>query len=159
MAWLHFRKRARFDLAALVLASTVADLEVVFSALLGRPEPHGLFHSYLGAVLLSPVLAAVVWLLERQAKGLIHFGYSFLRLRDPDAYPFGSIVLSCLVGWLSHVFFDMWTHEMFHYVLYPIVGENPFWFDYPTVQIVESIVLILSAYSVLLWVRHVEKAG
>lgn len=86
----------------------------------------------------------------------MRFGYRFLRLKQPSPYSFAAILLTCLVGWLSHVFFDMWTHETFRYVLFPNVGDNPFWFDYPIVQIVEASVLVLSAYSVLLWVRQVE---
>jgi len=156
VAWLHFWKRNRVDLAALTIGSTAPDLEPLFAVAAGLPESHAFFHSLLWAVVLSPVVALVVWILERRVPGLIRVGYNFLRLKNPVSYPFGSILLSSLVGMLSHVFFDMWTHETFRYVLYPRVGPNPFWFDYPIVQIVESMVLILSAYSVLLWVRRVE---
>ena len=106
--------------------------------------------------MLSLPLAVSVYVLEARAKGWVQFGYRFLRLKNPAKYPFSSILLSCFLGWLSHVFFDMWTHETFRFVLFPIVGENPFWFDYPVVQIIESLVLVLSAYSVILWVRQVE---
>lgn len=154
-AWIYFKKKARIDLAALTLGATIPDVEPLIAIFAGL-ETHVLFHSFLGAVLFSPLLAVFVWVLERRAERVIHFGYRVLRLQNPGRYAFGSILLSCLFGWLSHVFFDMWTHETFRYVLFPMVGENPFWFDYPIVQVVESFVLILSAYSILLWVRQVE---
>jgi hypothetical protein len=154
VAWVYFKKRARIDLAALALASTIPDVEPLIAIFAGS-ETHVLFHSFLGAVLLSPLLAIFVWTLERRAKRVVGFGYRFLRLRNPGEYGLRAVLLSCMLGWLSHVFFDMWTHETFRFVLFPIVGENPFWFDYPIVQVVESVVLGLSAYSVLLWVRQV----
>ena len=161
VAWLYFKKKTRIDLAALTLGATFPDIEPLIAIFAGL-ETHVFFHSFLGAVLFSPLLAIFVWVLERRAKRVIQFGYRFLRLRNPSEYRFGDILLSCMLGWLSHVFFDMWTHELFRYVLFPFVGDNPFWFDYPIVQIAESVVLILSAYSVILWVRQVEggsKAG
>jgi len=154
VAWVYFKKKTRIDLAALALGATLPDIEPLIAIFAGL-ETHVFFHSFLGAVLLSPFLAVFVCVLERRAKRVIGFGYRFLRLRNPGEYGFRAVLLSCMSGWLSHVFFDMWTHETFRFVLFPIVGENPFWFDYPIVQIVESIVLGLSAYSVLLWVRQV----
>lgn len=155
MAWVYFKRRARIDLAALTLGATFPDVEPLIAIFAGL-ETHVLFHSFLGAVVFSPLLAVFVWVLERRAKRVIRFGYRFLRLRNMGEYRFGAVILSCVLGWFSHVFFDMWTHEMFRLVLFPMVGENPFWFDYPIVQVVESAVLILSAYSVILWVRQVE---
>lgn len=155
VAWVYFKRRAGIDLAALSLGTTFPDIEPLIAIFAGL-ETHVLFHSFLGAILFSPLLAVFVWVLEHRVKRVIQFGYRFLRLRSPDEYRFGAVLLSCMLGWLSHVFFDMWTHELFRYVLFPSVGDNPFWFDYPIVQVVESVVLILSAYSVILWVRHVE---
>lgn len=156
VVWIYFKKKRRIDLAGLTIGATFPDIEPLIGIFLGL-ETHVLFHSFLGAVLLSPILAVFVWVLERRAKRVVQSAYGFLRLRKPNEYRFGAILLSCTLGWLSHVFFDMWTHELFRYVLFPFVGDNPFWFDYPIVQIVEFVVLILSAYSIILWVRQVEE--
>jgi len=158
MAWLHFRSPRKIDLAALVLATNVPDLEPLIAIILNFEESHTVWHSYLAAVVLSIPLAVIVWLLERYSKGLVQWGYSLLRLEMPNEYRFDVILATCLVGWASHVSFDMWTHETFRYVLYPLVQDvNPFWLGSLFANFVEFIVLVLSLYSVLLWVRRIQE--
>lgn len=156
MAWLYFKSPRRIDLAALVLATNVPDLQPLIVIILNLGESHTVWHSYVGAVVFSLPLAVIVWLLERYSRGLVQWGYNLLRLKMPKEYRFDAILATCLVGWLSHVFFDMWTHETFRYVLYPLVQDvNPFWLGSLFANFVEFIVLALSLYSLLLWVRRI----
>jgi membrane-bound metal-dependent hydrolase YbcI (DUF457 family) len=69
---------------------------------------------------------------------------------------FKTIYFSCLVGGVSHIFFDMWTHDYSSYVLYPLYSYNPFWIGDWTNILVLLLVYVLSVYTVFLWIKGIQ---
>jgi membrane-bound metal-dependent hydrolase YbcI (DUF457 family) len=70
-------------------------------------------------------------------------------------YSFKTIYFCCLIGGVSHIFFDMWTHEVSPYVLFPFYDENPFWIDEWSI-IIFVLISLLSLYTVFLWIRQIQ---
>lgn len=144
------------DPLALITSSTIVDLEPFFVLLFGLRQPvHGFWHSYFGVSLISVPLTLVVYLIELKGSWAVERGYKMLRLDSVRVkHSFKVIFYSNVIGGFSHVFFDMFTHKSFPYVLYPIVKfSNPFWMGWGVATVVEASVVLLSAYSCLLWVK------
>lgn len=155
IAPLHFRRPDVFDITALFYSSMAVDLEMVFSLLLGGSLTHGVWHSYFSVLTIYPVAVGLfVYAVERLFKGTILGVYRFFRFYPEKVrYPFRTIYLCCLIGGVSHVFFDMCTHEVSSYVLFPLVTENPFWIgDWSYVVFV--LMFLLSFYTVFLWIKQ-----
>ncbi|PVX25727.1 MAG: hypothetical protein CW691_03650 [Candidatus Bathyarchaeum sp.] len=82
--------------------------------------------------------------------------YDFFKLYpNRISHSFKTIYFSCLVGGLSHIFFDQWTHEYSNYILYPAYGTNPFWIGDWSV-IIPLVVMVLSVYTVILWIKGIQ---
>jgi len=131
------------------------DLELVLSFLLVGSLTHGVWHSYLFVLTIYPIAVGLfVYAVERWLEGTVFRVYRFFRFYPKRVrYPFRTICLCCLVGGVSHVFFDMWTHEFSSYILFPLVVENPFWIgDWSNV--VFAVMVLLSFYTVFLWLRQ-----
>jgi len=131
------------------------DLELVFSFLLGGSLTHGVWHSYLFVLTIYPVAVGLfVYVAERWFERTIFGVYRFFRFYpEKIKYPFRTIYLCCLLGGVSHIFFDMWTHEDSSYVLFPVVAENPFWIGEWSV-VVFALMALLSFYTVFLWAKQ-----
>jgi len=156
IAPLHFRWPDVFDITALFYSSMSLDLEMVFSFLLGGSLTHGVWHSYLFVLTVYPVAVCLfVYAVERWLEGTVSGVYRFFRFYPEKVrYPFRTIYLCCLVGGVSHVFFDMWTHEVSSYILFPLVTKNPFWIgDWS--YVVFALMVLLSLYTVSLWIKQV----
>jgi hypothetical protein len=158
IAPLHFKRPEIFDVTALLCSSTFVDLELLFFFLSGRPTYHGFWHSYLFVFTIYPVvLGVVIYLMERKFERIILGIYGFFRFYPTNTrYPFKTIYSSCLVGGISHIFFDMWTHENSSYVLFPlrISSGNPFWIGDWDI-IIHILVILLSLYTVFLWIKQI----
>ena len=130
------------------------DLELVLSFLLSGSLTHGVWHSYLFVLTIFPVAVGLfVYAVERWFEGTIFGVYRFFRFYpEKIRYPFRTIYVCCLIGGVSHIFFDMWTHEVSSYILFPLVAENPFWVGEWSIVIFVLMVL-LSSFTVFLWVR------
>ena len=155
IAPLHFRRPDAFDITALFYSSMAVDLELVLSFLLVGSLTHGVWHSYLFVLTIYPIAVGLfVYAVERWLEGTVFRVYRFFRFYPKRVrYPFRTICLCCLVGGVSHVFFDMWTHEFSSYILFPLVVENPFWIgDWSNV--VFAVMVLLSFYTVFLWLRQ-----
>jgi len=131
------------------------DLELVFSFLLGGSLTHGVWHSYLFVLTIYPVAVGLfVYVAERWFERTIFGVYRFFRFYpEKIKYPFRTIYLCCLLGGVSHIFFDMWTHEDSSYVLFPVVAKNPFWIGEWSV-VVLALMVLLSLYTVFLWAKQ-----
>ena len=155
IAPLHFRWPNAFDITALFYSSMAVDLELVFSLLLGGSLTHGVWHSYLFVLTIYPVAVSLfVYAIERWLEGTVFGVYRFFRFYPEKVrYPFRTIYLCCLVGGVSHIFFDMWTHPVSSYILFPLVEANPFWLgDWSNV--VFALMVLLSFYTIYLWLRQ-----
>jgi membrane-bound metal-dependent hydrolase YbcI (DUF457 family) len=58
-----------------------------------------------------------------------------------------------LIGGLSHVFFDMFTHKDMPYVIFPLTNGNPFYLGQASIT-AELAVILLTAYSLLQWLKR-----
>jgi hypothetical protein len=155
MAPLHFWRPDTFDVTALLCSSTLIDLELLYRFLIGEPMKHGLWHSYLFVLTIYPVvLSLIVYVMEHpfgRVLSKVHRVFRFFPKRV--RYPWKTIYFSCLVGGISHIFFDMWTHENSSYILFPFTDANPFWLGQWGV-IIHGVVILLSIYTVLCWITR-----
>lgn len=149
-----------FDITALLYSSVLVDLELLYSFLIGRPMDHGIWHSYLFVTTIYPVvLCLIIYVMERRFEKTIFSVYRFFRFYPSKvSYSLKAIYLSCLIGGISHIFFDMWTHENSAFVLFPFYDGNPFWADEWSV-IVQGAVILLSICTVFLWIMGARKAS
>ena len=155
IAPLHFKLPESFDITALLFSSTFVDLELLYYFLTENHMSHGLWHSYFFVLTIYPVvLGLIVYAGERKLQKTISSVYGFFRFFPRKVrYSFKAIYSSCLIGGLSHVFFDMWSHENSPYVLFPFYKENPFWIGDWSI-IIYVLVGLLSIYTVFLWIRQ-----
>ena len=156
IAPLHFKWSKVFDITALFYSSLAVDLEIVLSFLLGGYLGHGVWHSYLFVVTVYPAAVSLfVYALEKWFEGTVFGVYRLLRFYPEKVrYSFLTVYLCCLLGGVSHVFFDMWTHQVSSYILFPLVGANPFWLGDFWSYLVFAVVVLLSFYAIYLWVRR-----
>ena len=158
IAPLHFKRPETFDITALLCSSTFVDLRLLYFLLLtGRPVSHGLWHSYFFALTVYPiVLSIIVYATERRFDKTIFSVYRFFRFSPKKVrYSFKTIYFCCLVGGVSHIFFDMCVHENSSYVLFPFYEGNPFWVGEWSI-IILVLVSLLSLYTVFLWIRQMQ---
>jgi len=157
IAPLHFKRPEIFDITALLGSSTFVDLELLYLLLIGQPMDHGLWHSYFFVLTIYPVvLTLITYVAERGFEKTIFSVYRFFRFFPKKVrYPLKTIYLCCLIGGVSHLFFDMWTHENSPYVLFPFYKENPFWIGEWGI-IIQVLISLLSLYTIFLWIRQIQ---
>ncbi len=149
---LQFRFRERVDPVALALSSMLTDIEPLTGFFTGNY--HWVLHSFTGAILFSVLLAIIVRFLEKRDSFIIRFFHRVLHLERRE-YGFRSILSTSVFGGVSHVLVDAFTHRNYPYVFFPFkASENPFWRGFGTGYAVQALMVLLSLYSVYLWVRN-----
>jgi len=150
----YFKSKRRIDPLALIVSATFVDLEPLYNFLVGEPLTHSIWHGFALTLSIYPVLISLgVYFAERLFENKLWSAYNALRLKPNRVkYSLLTIYLCCLVGGLSHVFFDMFTHESMPYVIYPLVFGNPFYLGQAS-GIVEAAVVALAVYSVFCWLK------
>ncbi|MFW9768430.1 MAG: DUF4184 family protein [Candidatus Thorarchaeota archaeon] len=110
----------RLSLPGLVVGSVIPDIEVPLMWVFFSDLPDHLFlHSLIGAITVGTLLAVVVtWLLYPPIISAI-FGVDHQRLKDTSGMS-GILVLSCLIGVLSHLLLDYPMH-WYNPILWPWV--------------------------------------
>ena len=118
---------------------------------------HGFWHSYFFVLTIYPVvLGLIVYVAERKYNKTISSVYRFFRFFPKKVnYSLKTIYLCCLIGGISHIFFDMWVHENSPYVLFPFYNENPLWIGEWSI-IILVLVSLLSFYTAFLWIRQMQ---
>lgn len=112
------------NLWGLILGSVVMDFENVFwnavnlSNNCARCDHHGFFHSILGAVADSLILAFLL----QKLKGPLNKISLKLKIKQP--FSFSSLFLGSLAGWLAHIIFDSFVHHDV-FLFWPL-KTNPF---------------------------------
>lgn len=150
---LYFKRPKTFDPAALVVSSIAIDLEVVYAYISGYPSPHLALHSLLVASTVYPLsIALIVYVLERRANKRLIKAYKKLRWDDRVVYPFRTILACSVLGGLSHMLIDIWTHPVSPFIFWPFayVPSNPLYLGVWSLA-VDAIVILLSAYALYLW--------
>ncbi|UCC28423.1 MAG: DUF4184 family protein [Candidatus Bathyarchaeota archaeon] len=156
IAPLHFKRPDKFDMTALFCSSMAVDLELLYAFLVSGSTTHGFWHSYFFVLTIYPIgISLFVYSIERELKGTILGIYRFFRFfPDKVKYSFRTVYFCCLVGGVSHIFFDMWTHSVSSYVLFPFATENPFWIG-EWGNVVFALVFLLSSYTIILWMKQI----
>lgn len=157
IAPLHFKWPKSFDITALLFSSTLVDVELLVFHLNGEPMIHGFWHSYLFVLTIYPtVLSPILYFAERRIGKKIDRIYRLFKFfPETVCYPLKTIYSSCLVGGVSHIFFDMWVHQNSSWVLFPFCEGNLFWIGEWSI-IVFGLVTLLSLYAVFLWIRQMR---
>ena len=118
-----------FNLWAILLGSVVMDIEPLVLIFIHRcyhcPH-HWFFHSILGAIFGSLILAAILWRFREKLDKIS------LKYKIRQSFSFLVLFSSSLVAWLIHVFFDSLTHfDVF--LLWPLkyqptfIGKEIYW--------------------------------
>ena len=96
-----------FNLWAILLGSIVMDIEPLVLIFIHRcyhcPH-HWFFHSILGAIFGSLILAAILWRFRERLNQIS------LKFKISQPFSFKVLFFSSLVAWLIHIFFDSLTH-------------------------------------------------
>jgi len=124
VAYIINKVKVELVLPALLVGSVIPDFEPFFDFLTNGKflPPRGLMHSLFGAVTLNTLLTVLItvflypplvaWILKLEKKSVAEkCGFS------------GMLVLSALIGSLSHVLVDSTCHE-YNPLLYPFVHES-----------------------------------
>ena len=154
LMFLYFKDKKRIDPLALTVSATFIDLEPLYYLLVGEPLDHRIWHGFALALTAYPILVTIgVYITERLFKEKLWSIYNILRLKPKRVrYPLLTVYLCSLLGGFTHVFFDMFTHKDMPYVIYPLAYGNPFYMGNASI-IVEIIVILLAAYSILQWIK------
>lgn len=150
---LYFKRPRAFDPLALVVSSTAIDIEVVYAYIMGLPTPHLALHSFAVALTVYPAAAALfTYALERGMRGRLEKTYRWMRWDGRVAYPFPTIVACSLMGSLSHILIDVWSHPVSPYILWPFayLPSNPFYIGWWS-QAIDAAVILLGFYALYLW--------
>ena len=145
------KTKSRKGLAALILGANMPDIDVFFGHSCWEPlaTHRGFTHGLLGGVILMPpLLAGLLWLLDRwQVSRGDHFR-SGLPMR------FGQLLLLSYLGTLTHPFLDLMT-------TYSVQLFSPFstrWYHADALFIIDLVLWILLATSIF-WSRRKEQMG
>jgi len=111
--FVYFKDRRRVDPLALIVSATFIDLEPLYYFLIGESLDHRIWHGFAISFTVYPVLIILgVFTIEHFFDGRLWSTYDSLRIKPYQVrYSPGRIYLSSLIGGVSHVFFDMLTHE------------------------------------------------
>jgi len=155
LMFLYFKNKRRIDLLALMVSSTFIDFEVPYYFLLGEPLDHRLWHGFAASLSIYPILVTFgAFMVERWFEPKLWSVYNYMKLKPNQVrYSLLTMYLCSLVGGISHVFFDMFTHVNMPYVLYPLMYGNPFYLGQISI-IVEIDIILLTIYSCVLWLRE-----
>ena len=135
------KQKTRKGLAALILAANMPDIDVFFGNAPWDPLAihRGFTHGLVGGVLvLPPVLAGLLWLLDRWQ---IRRGTTF---KSGLAMHFGWLVALCYLGALTHPLLDLQTTYSVQ-LLSPFSGR---WYHSDSLFIIDVWLWILLAFSI-----------
>ena len=118
-----------FNLWAILLGSVVMDVEplalLIINPCYSCPH-HSFFHSFLGAIFGSLIMAAILWKFRERLNQIS------LKFKISQPFSFKVLFFSSLVAWLIHIFFDSLTHfDVF--LLWPLkyqptfIGKEIYW--------------------------------
>jgi len=155
LMFLYFKRKRTVDPLALTVSATFIDLEPLYYLLIGEPLDHRIWHGFAASLTVYPILITLgVYMVEHLFEGRLWSAYNSLRLRSYQVrYSLSTIYLCSLVGSVSHVFLDMFTHENMPYVIYPLANGNPFYIGHASI-IVEITAILLTIYSCWHWLRR-----
>lgn len=150
--WFYLRYPRQVDPAALIISTSLIDLESAAGIILHRS--HGIWHSYVGASLVALLMAVSLYIFERRSGQLLTRVFRAFHLPFFPPYRFRNIASTVMLGSIIHVALDSFTHKSFPNVLFPFVtSPNPFWFGFEFAWLIYATVIIISVYSLTQWFR------
>ena len=127
IAYVVYKLRGSLSLPGLVVGSMVPDLEIPFLALFSGTDASNrlVLHSLLGAATAGTVLSVAIAVLVYPRLVSVIFPVDKLRVKEKCRFSI-SLVVSCLLGGLSHVLLDV-TNHAYNPVFWPFLtlDETP----------------------------------
>ncbi len=158
---LYFKRPDLFDPLALVISGVAIDLDVVYSYIMAYPSHHLALHSFVVAATIYPlVVSLLVYYLERRAGRRFAWVYGRIRWGEKVSYPFATIFACSLLGGLSHMFIDVWSHPVSPFIFWPFLylPSNPLYLGVWSLAIDAAVVLV-SVYALYLWAQRWRAAS
>jgi len=140
-----------FNLWALLLGSVVMDIEplvlLIINPCYSCPH-HGFFHSILGAISGSLILAAILWKFREKLDKIS------LKFKIAQSFSFKTLYFSSLFAWIAHIFFD----SLMHYDVFPFWPSafNPF-LNLISITQVYLLTIILGIIGVIFLIKKIKK--
>ena len=153
---LYFKRPHLFDPLALVLSATTMDIEVIYAYAVGLPTPHLVLHSFVVALTIYPVaISLLAYALERKMGGHLGKIYKAIKWKQKVIYPFMTILACSLMGSLSHMLIDVWSHPVSPFLFWPFayLPSNPLYIGEWSI-VIDAAVAIISLYAVYLWAEQ-----
>jgi len=124
IAYVVYKLRGSLSLPGLVVGSMVPDLEIPFLALFSGTDASNrlVLHSLLGAATAGTVLSVAIAVLVYPRLVSAIFPVDNLRVKEKCSFSI-SLVISCLLGGLSHVLLDV-TNHTYNPVFWPFLTLN-----------------------------------
>ncbi len=147
--------RRFFSLWALLLGSVVMDIEPTILLLINpcySCPHHGFFHSILGAIVGSAILATI---LSKHQEKLKEISLNIFKYKSIHPFSFKVLFFSALSGWLIHIFFDSLTH--FDVFLFWPLKSNPIFISPKIYWPLNLILLLLGIFGLLLLRKKIKK--
>jgi hypothetical protein len=157
---LYFKRPDTFDPAALVISAIAVDLDVVYAYIMGYPSPHLALHSFVTVLTIYPMaISLFIYVLERKIGRRLGRIYSKLRWGEKVVYPFRTIFACSVLGGLSHMLIDVWTHPVSPFIFWPFAyfPHNPLYLGVWSIA-VNAFVVLLCAYALYLWACRWKQA-
>jgi len=141
-----------FNIWAILLGSVLMDIEPV-ALLIINPcyscPHHWFFHSILGAILGSLILAAILYKFREKLDKIS------LKYKIQQSFSFPVLFFSSLISWLIHIFFDSLTH----FDVFPFWPSkyNPIFIGPEIYWPLNFILLIIGICGIILFVKKFKK--
>jgi membrane-bound metal-dependent hydrolase YbcI (DUF457 family) len=141
-----------FNLWAIIFGSVVMDIEPLILILIKRcyycPH-HGFFHSILGAIFGSLILAKILSIFRKRLNQIS------LKFKICQSFSFKNLYFSSLFAWLIHIFFDNLTHDDV-FLFWPL-NFKPFFVGKRIYWLLNFVFLIFGIFSFLIFVFKIKK--
>lgn len=123
VAYLINRWKPQLSLPALLVSSMASDLEIpVLFYITGGLQDRLVLHSLFGAATLGTFLSVLLTVFLYPPTVSLFFKLDKKRIEERCRFS-GTLVISCILGGLLHVFVDSMTHN-FNPVFYPFMKES-----------------------------------
>jgi membrane-bound metal-dependent hydrolase YbcI (DUF457 family) len=124
VAYILYKLGRKLSLPALIVGSMLPDLEIPFMVLLfGTNGPtHLLLHSIIGSLTVGTALATAITVFIYPKVTSAIFPIDKLKVKEKCRFSL-TLVFSCAIGCLSHVFLDVVNHA-YNPVFWPFLSSN-----------------------------------
>lgn len=140
-----------FNIWAILLGSIVMDFEPLFLLIINpcySCPHHWFFHSILGAIFGSLIIAAILWRFREKLNQIS------LKYKIRQSFSLPVLFFSSLVAWLIHIFFDSLTH--FDVLPFWPLKYNPIFIGPGIYWLLSLMFVILGILGLILFQRYYQ---